>query len=665
MLDRNLAYKPLDFGNGLVSGSVNDRGEVIALNTAHPQHGYITLSALPPFPNDRWYDPVFVRDYRIQQALRSTSGFGIHFDGIQELIQSRCSIQTGAMPHVQLQSRSKLLVDVLAFAPYLENGQPAKGAIQLYTLTNACSEPFELKYEGGGLVALTRSSYAQLTEGGPIEYPYENYFTTEVDEIFIIQNRGLGAAIAVTIGEVGEDGKIQKISVGWQVEKSTDGRQLRVKLSGTATLEGSRKLRLAVLYGYGENQIQAQNQIQALVKFNLNSLQEQTTLYWEVLEKIIANSNINDNFPGATWLCRQALVYILACCTIPLEKGTTCLITDHQMLPLAWTRDSYYQVQALLALSKQAKKSTLVASRQLQTQVENIVRKHLIWLFELAEQPTDFWGRAYLTNGRCKDLIFQLDQQCYPLLELADYVETTGDTTLLLRFKPALENIFARLLSQKASEAWLFPTSETPADDKVDMPYHLSSQITVWRVMKQLAWLNVLESYKPEQLLKMAERIQNDIYHYMVSEHQGQKIFCYLTDLKGNYRFYHDANDWPTLLAVKWGFCSSNDPIWRTTLEFAFSPANHGGFYSGAYRGLGSIHTPHPWPLGDLQELFWTRLNHDATRQVEIWTKLLKVACWDGSFPEAYDQNSGEVASRHWFSWPGSMLVIVLMNEDL
>jgi hypothetical protein len=28
------------------------------------------------------------------------------------------------------------------------------------------------------------------------------------------------------------------------------------------------------------------------------------------------------------------------------------------------------------------------------------------------------------------------------------------------------------------------------------------------------------------------------------------------------------------------------------------------------------------------------------------------VTTWDGLLPEAYDENSAAVASRHWFAWP-------------
>ncbi len=281
-------------------------------------------------------------------------------------------------------------------------------------------------------------------------------------------------------------------------------------------------------------------------------------------------------------------------------------------------------------------------------------------MFEVAERPEGYWGRSYLATGSLKDSAFQLDQQCYPLLEVVDYTEATGDKTLAKKFEFLIEEILAKILERKAPQAWLFPTSETPADDKVDLSYHFSSNILVWRLFKRLALLEALPNYTPDQLLKMAEQVRNDLYRYMLGEFEGHRLFAYLTDLHGNYRFYHDANDWPTIFAPLWGFCRQEDLTWQNTLSFAFSPANQGGYYAGPYGGLGSVHTPHPWPLGELQELLVANLRGEKERQARIWKKLEKVACWDGMFPEAYDETTGQVASRHWFSWPGSMLVSLI-----
>jgi hypothetical protein len=35
------------------------------------------------------------------------------------------------------------------------------------------------------------------------------------------------------------------------------------------------------------------------------------------------------------------------------------------------------------------------------------------------------------------------------------------------------------------------------------------------------------------------------------------------------------------------------------------------------------------------------------------------VEMWDGMLPEAYDETSGAVASRHWFAWPAALRALL------
>src|SRR5687767_5971955 len=73
-LDPNRAHKPLDFGIDGLTGSIDHNGGLIALNTFHPVHGYITLSAAEPFPDSARYNPPAVRAYR--RELAELWGYG-------------------------------------------------------------------------------------------------------------------------------------------------------------------------------------------------------------------------------------------------------------------------------------------------------------------------------------------------------------------------------------------------------------------------------------------------------------------------------------------------------------------------------------------------------------------------------------------------------------
>jgi meiotically up-regulated gene 157 (Mug157) protein len=234
------------------------------------------------------------------------------------------------------------------------------------------------------------------------------------------------------------------------------------------------------------------------------------------------------------------------------------------------------------------------------------------------------------------------------------------DEALFERLSPHLPPILETILARQSSKAVLFATEETPADDPMPLPYHFSSQVLLWHTLRRLSVLNVRQPFTTLNLINLSEAIRADILKHMVTPHLGQLLFAYATDLQGHYYYYHDANDLPTLLAPLWGFCQVDDLVWRATMAFAFSLANEGGYYSGPVGGLGSIHTPGAWPLGDVQEFLYARMTRDTARAEAVMDRLATTACWDGSLPEARDPINGAVRSRHWFGWPGAALLAAL-----
>jgi len=197
----------------------------------------------------------------------------------------------------------------------------------------------------------------------------------------------------------------------------------------------------------------------------------------------------------------------------------------------------------------------------------------------------------------------------------------------------------------------LFPTDETPADDPVVLPYHLSSHILMWHTLNKLDALGIAGGWT-----KRAPELRETIQRTFTAEYEGKQIYAYATDGAGNYQFYHDANDFPLALAPAWGFVLADDPVWRQTVDFAFSEANHGGFYDGHLR---SVHSPAPWSLGDVQELIIARALGDTARAEKARSALRHAAQIDGALPEAYNAADGSVVSRHWFVWANAALACV------
>lgn len=570
--------KPLDFGGGGVTGSVNADGRIIALNFYHPMHGYVTLTSAEPFDESRRYNAAAVRAYRA--SLAAQDGYGLRLAA--PISDCHIRLRESAIPEITLQTADGQVI-VTMFAD-------ARGAVQL---TDA---PAGSRW--GGKLCLQRCAYTQLTEGGPLPMPPLQLRIYAHDELLVIHNPALGAAVAIA-------GLNVSVCPVYEAEHP-----LEIDLPLVSD-------RLA--YGIGLTGEQAAD--------NARWLANQASYLDVETEWSAVTSSLPDN-P----LVRRGIVYA-AINAIPVDAGR-CFLTDHMLLPLSWNRDAYYAARALLSAGQ-----------------SELVRQHLRWTFETAERPGDAWARCYLANGRVKDGAFQLDQQLYPLLELADYVRTTNDQATKARFAPQVTAVLAMLDTRRSPDTLLFPTDETPADDPIPLPYHLSSHILLWHTLRRLDALGMAGA-GAAQLSDLHDTIQRTF----VSGYNGERIYAYAADGEGHYHFYHDANDFPLALAPAWGFCAADDPVWLSTVGFAFSDANHAGFYDGH---LGSVHSPAPWALGDVQNLVVAQALGDSNRMARARAALRFAAQGDGALPEAYHASDGSVYSRHWFVWTNAALACV------
>ncbi len=275
--------------------------------------------------------------------------------------------------------------------------------------------------------------------------------------------------------------------------------------------------------------------------------------------------------------------------------------------------------------------------------------------------------------------MFQLDQQCYPLLELCDLLEHFASEAKFLRSiltEGTIPSILSILESHRDAFTGLYSTEETPGDDAVEHPFHFSSHILLWytfsRLAETLSTLNyVSDALSPVSLRKKADRIRKSTLQHFVACNPATQttMFAYLTDGAGVHTFYHDANDLPTLFIPSWKFSEPSSPgyeIWSRTMEFGLSPSNTDGFFSkGPYGGLGSVHTRAPWPLGFAQEFIYANMTKNEAAAEDAWRRIQGSMFMDGLFSEAVDVETGECTSKAWFSWPGSVIGSALMKYGI
>jgi len=645
VLDSEKNKKPLDIGCGALSASVGYDGRLCAVNGFHSKHGFVTLNSLEPFDNAKWYDSNYVRQYRRNIATESpsnNSGFGFipdFKDLKQTFLYDGCTIPTIVGQEKPFKWKGTYHTVSIAGESWISHQ---------VTVQNTDRSQNAFPYRFGGLFSFNRSSYGQLTEAGPIPLPNQmNHFLCQGNWISV-HNPDLNATAEMYAFE--ETRPLQLSD--WQL--SSD-KSIPYETALNLILEAGETKRLCFLYRVHSGEAARTDPAILEVHYPDDSYDFPSEhLIGDHVEPLTEQE-------WAEFVIKRNLDYILSCCAVPVEGEAICILTDHQLLPLSWNRDSYYMMTLLITADKTTSWPTIEKNDRFAT----IVKGHLLWMFEQAERPNGYWGRAYLTNGYCKDNVFQLDQQCYPLLQLCDYYEWTKDEELIQRIVPKLKGVLNDILVHRHTIEWLFRTGETPADDKVDFPYHFSSQVLIWHTFRKLHELNTKFAFMDMDLNDCARLVKTSCLKHFKVMNQGKELFAYLTDLNGNHQCYHDANDLPTVLAPVWGFTEADDATWLNTMEYGFSSGNNGGFYPGKFGGLGSVHTPHSWPLGDAQELLFSALVKDSKRYRKVMGKLSQISFWDGMFSEAIDEHTGSIASRHWFSWPGSFLSHVLLSTSL
>jgi hypothetical protein len=345
-------------------------------------------------------------------------------------------------------------------------------------------------------------------------------------------------------------------------------------------------------------------------------------------------------------LTARALAYIRGCTALHVGDGERAILTDHRILPLSWTRDAYWQALALLAADGPGDRER--------------VADHLRWLWRRCERPDGRWVRSHHADGRRKDLAFQADQQLYPFVELTDYWRVAGELPDGIDWPEALDGAWAAALGAVDPATGLIASAETAADDPATAPYIGASQVLLWYAAERLSELAAATGLGPAGLASTARRARDA---FVAHHAAGGGPWAYAVDGLGVREAYHDANDLPIALAPLWGFCAIDDPGWSAMMAFAFGPANP-AWCSGPRAGLGSVHTPGAWTLGDIQRWLQARTLGDAAAAGNALARLEEVAFADGMLPEAYGTDD-EARIRHWFAWPGAALAALrLLDRD-
>ncbi|MBA2317495.1 MAG: glycoside hydrolase family 125 protein [Euzebyales bacterium] len=634
-LDLGRADKPLDVGNGRAAASVHPDGRIGALLGTPSPAEPLVLGAVEPLAPAHRHDVDAVRAYRAALAAAGAPAFGLTPDHDSGWAVDAVELLHGVVPVARLRD-GDVHAEVTTWVP------PGYDAVaQSWRLRTERPEA-DFAWRWSGPVVLGPPVPTELTEGGALPDPEPAAVRIRAaDGLVVIDGGAVGAAALAGLPQPsGGD--------------SRDGTRGHLDVRGRLRLKAVQPVSFTVALALATDAARAAAAAAHVTGLGPDAADADARRLADAVAPYVQRAS-----SPARDLVRRGVAYLLGCCLVPAGEAT-CVLTDHRILPLSWTRDAYWCVRALLASPDAG--------------VLDLAAAHVRWLFETAERPGGTWARAYRPDGRARDLAFQLDQQCYPLLELADLTDAASDADpagrlghrrIAGRLGAHVPAVLAALEAHRAPSVDLYATDETPADDPVPAPYHFSTHVLLWHTLRRLADTAGRLGLDADELGRRAHAVRAATLDAFTVERGDALRFAYAVDLAGTVIDYHDANDLPTAFAPVWGFCSADDPTWRGTVAWAFSPANARGFFPGPCGGLGSVHTPGAWPLGDVQELVVARLTGEGARERQALRRLVVTACWDGALPEARDPRSGAVRSRHWFAWPAAALVTALTDPRL
>lgn len=595
--------KPRDVGNGVVCASFGRGGEWLSLATVDPDAGFVELTGLPPFDPAWRGDPGAVRRYRSWMCLEEHAFLRVEADG------------GVVVTHEEAPGGTRRMVQHVVV-----RGDPAR-------------HPARVGIVFRGRLALP--ALAEITETDP---PDAAGTTTRLEATTDrLRIRGAGPPVEAEV--LVRHGPPRHVA--WHV--SPEG------LPGTSpTAEAwldwpadAHELRLDVGCSF-----------LLPVPGRPGWLRPDDPARVAGATRAAARARpirpARRHAAHVRRIARRAITYARECTALLVAPGERCVLTDHRILPLSWTRDAWWQARLLLD-----RWSTGGPADD-----ERAVADHLRWLFLRCERPDGRWVRSHHADGRRKDTPFQADQQLYPLLELAEHVAATGNPPELppsWSWADLVAGAWAGVDAAIDPDSGLIASDENPADDVAILPFLVSHQVLLWHAAVRLADVAGRLGVAAEPFATVARRTRTAVDEHFVVEGPLGRQWAYAVDGRGSAERFMDANDLPVALAPLWGFCEADDPVWRNTVRFAFDAANP-GFSRGPAGGLGSRHTPGTWTLGDVMGLVAFSLMDDRPAAAAALDRLVAVAFEDGMLPEAYDPaGSGQVV-RHWFAWPGAAL---------
>jgi len=351
---------------------------------------------------------------------------------------------------------------------------------------------------------------------------------------------------------------------------------------------------------------------------------------------------------------RRAAIYA-ASMLAPID-GTdeSAGLSDHIEWPVDCARDTFHVASALLFLRP------------------DLARRHLAFTY-LDAIPRAGAGKSYVATGESRGHreARLLDLAAYPLLELWRYWRATADDVFVAQ--PRVQQTALRLVDEvrgwQDPRTGLFTSTERSSDEPCVYPCFIPGNAMFCVCLEHVAELCEElwgEAERAGELRQLAARLRQAIWdRAVVDDPEFGRMFAFEVGGPGEALLYDHA-DMPNLLSLaRLGFCAADDPVWRSTVRFAYSDRNQGfrGTRAGKYRQLcdGSKTMPFsPWPLGALGQLMSGTATPTEAAQLLDWLRDALTPALQ--LPEISDRHTARPVQRYWFGWPTAMLAMAFVE---
>ncbi|MEC6746963.1 glycoside hydrolase family 125 protein [Marinilactibacillus sp. XAAS-LB27] len=376
----------------------------------------------------------------------------------------------------------------------------------------------------------------------------------------------------------------------------------------------------------------------------------------------------------------------------PLTDNTTFVLTGD--IPAMWLRDSTAQIRPYLFLANK--------SPEIKQLIKGLIERHFL-LIKLDPYANAFNESANGAGHQDDDTEMQaiiwerkyeIDSLCYAVQLAYLYFKETGDHSIFNKtFDEGVEQILKVWKTEQNHEHSSYhfqrdtwreedtlvndgkgsPIKETgltwsgfrPSDDRCIYHYLVPSNMFAVVVLGYLE--EIYESYleddsKSHNIKLLKSQIDQALKeHAIIENKQGESVFAYEVDGKGNALIMDDANI-PNLLSAPYlGYGNIKDDIYQTTRKTILSSENP-YYYEGEYAsGVGSSHTPEEyiWHMSLAMIGLTSKTKEEKAQMLDL---MVETDANKKTLHEGFHKDNPEEYTREWFSWP-NMLFCELMLD--